>query len=203
MEFIENSFQNVTGIKPFDIIEKLKERFIDLSNILIERNKNYPLITIKDFLDNDNILKEKKFRLKNKREIRLKRLFIDELGFSNLKSNGFNPCFNYYIKNNNLILKMEAPGNINIVCNHKLVDKYNIIEIRGRKNKDKEPINLKDNIFNGREFGEFSVDIPLMIDLENIKPNISKKEGIFIIEFPLKSQINRIFEYKNKDDEEI
>ena len=203
LEFIENSFQNVTGIKPFDIIEKLKERFIDLSNILIERNKNYPLITIKDFLDNDNILKEKKLRLKNKREIRLKRLFIDELGFSNLKSNGFNPCFNYYIKNNNLILKMEAPGNINIVCDHKLVDKYNIIEIRGRKNKDKEPIDLKDNIFNGREFGEFSVDIPLMIDLENIKPNISKKEGIFIIEFPLKSQINRIFEYKNKDDEEI
>ena len=203
LEFIENSFQNVSGIKPFDIIEKLKERFIDLSNILIERNKNYPLITIKDFLDNDNILKEKKFRLKNKREIRLKRLFIDELGFSNLKSNGFNPCFNYYIKNNNLILKMEAPGNINIVCDHKLVDKYNIIEIRGRKNKDKEPINLKDNIFNGREFGEFSVDIPLMIDLENIKPNVSKKEGIFIIEFPLKSQINRIFEYKNEDDEEI
>ena len=112
LEFIENSFQNVTGIKPFDIIEKLKERFIDLSNILIERNKNYPLISIKDFLDNDKILKEKKFRLKNKREIRLKRLFIDELGFSNLKSNGFNPCFNYYIKNNNLILKMEAPGNI-------------------------------------------------------------------------------------------
>ena len=203
LEFIENSFQNVTGIKPFDIIEKLKERFIDLSNILIERNKNYPLISIKDFLDNDKILKEKKFRLKNKREIRLKRLFIDELGFSNLKSNGFNPCFNYYIKNNNLILKMEAPGNINIICDHKLVDKYNIIEIRGRKNKDKEPINLKDNIFNGREFGEFSVDIPLMIDLENIKPNVSKKEGIFIIEFPLKSQINRIFEYKNEDDEEI
>ena len=46
LEFIENSFQNVTGIKPFDIIEKLKERFIDLSNILIERNKNYPLIFI-------------------------------------------------------------------------------------------------------------------------------------------------------------
>ena len=104
---------------------------------------------------------------------------------------------------------MEAPGNIkkmlnkrNISRNHNLVDKYNIIEIRGQKNKDKEPNDLKDNIFNGREFGEFSVDIPLMIDLENIKPNISKKEGLFIIEFPLKQQINKIFEYKG-DDEEI
>ena len=202
LEFIENSFQNVTGIKPFDVIAKLKERFVALSNILIEKNKNSSLITLNDFLDDDNILKEKKFRLKNKREIILKRLFIDELGFSNLRNNGFNPCFNYYIKNNNLILKLEAPGNINIACDHKIVDKYNIIEIRGRKNKDKEPENLKDNIFNGREFGEFSVDIPLMIELENIKPNISKKEGLFIIEFPLKQQINKIFEYKG-DDEEI
>ena len=31
-----------------------------------------------------------------------------------------------------------------------------------------------------------------MIDLENTEPNISKKEGIFIIEFPLKSNINKI-----------
>ena len=201
LDFIEKSFQNIPNIKPFDVIEKLKESFIDLSNILLEKNKNYPIMTKDDFLENDNIIKEKKFRLKNKREIILRRLFIDELGFSNLRNNGFNPCFNYYIKNDKLILKLEAPGNINISCNHKLVEKYNIIEVRGIKNRDKEPNNLQDNIFNGREFGEFSVDIPLMIDLENIQPNISKKEGIFIIEFQLKRKFNKIIEYQGYNDE--
>ena len=201
LNFIEKYFLNITNIKPFDVIEKVKERFVNLSNILLENNKKYPIMTKDDFLDNIDILKEKKLRLKNKREIILKRLFIDELGFSNLRNN-FNPCFNYYRKNNSLILRMEAPGNINLSCNHRIVEKYNMIEIRGIKNKDNEPINLIDNIYNSREFGEFSIDIPLMIDLENKQPIISKRDGIFIIEFAIKERLSSIFEYKG-DDEQI
>ena len=40
-----------------------------------------------------------------------------------------------------------------------------------------------------------------MIDLENIQPNISKKEGIFIIEFQLKRKFNKIIEYQGYNDE--
>ena len=201
LEFIENSYQSITDIKPFDVIEKLKERFIELSNILFESNKNCQLMTKDDFLDDINIIKEKNFRLKNEREIILKRLFVDELGFSNLRNNGFNPCYNYYIKSNNLIFNMEAPGNINITCDHRIVEKYNMLEIRGVKNKDKEPKNLIDNIYNTREFGEFSIDIPLMIDLDNKKPKISKNEGVFKIEFPLRNKIKNIIEYEGEEEE--
>jgi hypothetical protein len=35
LDFIENSYQQITNIKPFDVFENLKERFIDLSNILM------------------------------------------------------------------------------------------------------------------------------------------------------------------------
>ena len=201
LEFIENSFQFVTNIKSFNVIEKLKERFISLSNIILE-NKNYQLMSKEDFLDDNNILNEKKFRLKNKKEIILKKLFIDELGFSNFMNCGFNPGYNYYLKDDKLVLRIECPGNIELSCNHRVIDKYNLIEIRGIKNKDKEPINLQDNIFNGREFGKFSIDIPLMIDLENTKPKIIKKEGLFIIKFQIKSNKNNIVEYKG-DEEEI
>ena len=201
LEFIENSFQFVTNIKSFNVIEKLKERFISLSNIILE-NKNYQLMSKEDFLDDNNILNEKKFRLKNKKEIILKKLFIDELGFSNFMNCGFNPGYNYYLKDDKLVLRIECPGNIELSCNHRVVDKYNLIEIRGIKNKDKEPINLQDNIFNGREFGKFSIDIPLLIDLENTKPKIIKKEGLFIIKFQIKSNKNNIVEYKG-DEEEI
>ena len=55
LEFIENSFQFVTNIKSFNVIEKLKERFISLSNIILE-NKNYQLMSKEDFLDDNNIL---------------------------------------------------------------------------------------------------------------------------------------------------
>ena len=200
LEFIENSFKFVTNIKPFNIFEKLKERIISLSNVILENNTNYQIITKEDFLDNNDILKEKKFRLKNKKEITLKRLFTDELGFSNLRNSGFNPDYNYYLKNNKLILKIECPGNIELSCNHRLIGKYNIIEIKGIKNKDKEPKDLKDNIYNSREFGKFSIDIPLMIDLENTKPKIIKKEGLFIIEFPIKLKKNNLVEYKEEEE---
>ena len=68
LQFIEDSFQEITHIKPFDIIESIKERFIGLSNILMETNKNCPLIAKKDliskddFINYDNVIKERKHR---------------------------------------------------------------------------------------------------------------------------------------------
>ena len=60
-------------------------------------------------LDDESILKEKKFRLKkDKGEIALKKCYVDELGFSNLRSNGFNPCYNVYKKENKIFIKFEA-----------------------------------------------------------------------------------------------
>ena len=202
LDFIENSYQQITNIKPFDIFENLKERFIDLSNILFENNSDYPLMTKKDFLDYSSIVSKRKIGLKNNREITLKRYYIDELGFSSLRNSGFNPCYNYYIKNDTLILRMEAPGNVKISCDYKISEKYHFIEIKGVKNMDKEPVNTQDNIYNCREFGEFLVEIPLMIYLENKKPNIEKVQGVYIIKYQIKENTNNIIEYK-EDDEDI
>jgi hypothetical protein len=202
LDFIENSYQQITNIKPFDVFENLKERFIDLSNILFENNSDYPLMTKKDFLDYSSIVSKRKIGLKNNREITLKRYYIDELGFSSLRNSGFNPCYNYYIKNDTLILRMEAPGNVKISCDYKISEKYHFIEIRGVKNMDKEPVNTQDNIYNGREFGEFLVEIPLMIYLENKKPKIEKVQGVYIIKYQIKEDTNNIIEYK-EDDEDI
>ena len=202
LDFIENSYQQITNIKPFDVFENLKERFIDLSNILFENNSDYPLMTKKDFLDYSSIVSKRKIGLKNNREITLKRYYIDELGFSSLRNSGFNPCYNYYIKNDTLILRMEAPGNVKISCDYKISEKYHFIEIKGVKNMDKEPVNTQDNIYNCREFGEFLVEIPLMIYLENKKPNIEKIQGVYIIKYQIKEDTNNIIEYK-EDDEDI
>ena len=39
LDFIEKEFQNVINLKPFDVIETVKERFIEISNDIIEINE--------------------------------------------------------------------------------------------------------------------------------------------------------------------
>ena len=203
LEFIENSFQEITDIKSFDVIENLKERFIGLSKILMENNINQ-IISKKDFINYAQIIKERKIRLEKKRDIILKRYYIDELGFSDLRSNGFIPCYNYFLKDDKLILRLETPGNVNISVEYIIGEKCNIIQIKGEKKKDKEPFDLKDNTYNDREFGEFSIDIPIMIYLDiTIKPDIIFKYGIYTIIYCLRKNTNIIYEYKGDEEEMI
>ena len=203
LEFIENSFQEITDIKSFDVIENLKERFIGLSKILMENNINQ-IISKKDFINYAQIIKERKIRLEKKRDIILKRYYIDELGFSDLRSNGFIPCYNYFLKDDKLILRLETPGNVNISVEYIIGEKCNIIQIKGEKKKDKEPFDLKDNTYNDREFGEFSIDIPIKLYLDStIKPEINYKNGICSIEYRIRKNINIISEYKGDDEEMI
>ena len=189
LEFIEKSYQLIIDIKPFDVIKRLKNRFIKVSKDLIEKNGNCPSIDKNDILDDEIILKEKKFRLKKDNgEIVLKRCFVDELGFSNLRSNGFNPCYNVYKKDNKIILKFETPGNVNLSYDYKIEGCYNIIEVKGKKKIDKDIENEKDNIINNREFGEFIIQIPLKLSeyrISNELPKIHKNEGITYIEYGL------------------
>ena len=204
LNFFENAYQSFINIESFDIIQRLKERFIQLSKDLIEKNEKKLWIEENDFLNNEIILKEKIFKLKEKREIILKKCYIDELGFSNLRSNGFNPQYNYFERDNKIIVRIEVPGNSKITTDIKYSGLLSIIEIKGKKWKDKIPENFNDNLLNTREFGEFIIHIPLLKDFANKKPNIFKKEGIIIIEFDLVDNYNNIiYEFKNSISEEL
>ena len=206
LEFIEKSYQSIINIESFDVIKLLKKRFIKVSKDLIEKNGNCTSITKDDILDDESIFKEKNFRLKKDNgEIVLKRCFVDELGFSNLRSNGFNPFYNVYKKENKIILKFETPGNVSLSYDCNIQGSYNIITIKGQKKLDKDIVNDKDNIINNREFGEFTIKIPLRLSeyrLSNESPKIQRKEGITCIEYGLcnNSIIHASF-YVDTDDE--
>ena len=74
----------------------------------------------------------------NHNNITLKKCFIDELGVSNLKSNEFEPKYNYYKKDDKIIVKIEAPGNIgNINTSLKDSEGYKIIRINSEKKRIK------------------------------------------------------------------
>ena len=177
LNFLENSYQNVTDLKTFDVIKTVKERFLEISKDIIDEPKNIEF----KFDDNEN---EKCIKLNSKDNIILKKCLIDELGFSNLKGDGFEPKYSYYKKDKNtLIIFLECPGICSLTPDVYYEGVYNIIKLSGIKNKDKEPLKFEDNIFNTREFGKFSLEIPLKTEeflISDIEP-IDKSDGIFII----------------------
>ena len=74
------------------------------------------------------------------------------------------------------------------------VGEYIIITIEGYKKKDKEPSEIEDNIVNNRDFGEFTINIPLKQDeyfLKNEDPQIDSKRGIIILRYKIKEKRNR------------
>ena len=123
-----------------------------------------------------------------KKEITLKKCLIDELGFSNFKANGFEPKYNIFNKADNIIVRVEAPGNCNLESKIEIQGEYNVIKLYGEKKPDKEPEDIQKNIFNSRENGQYSLEIPLKFAEYHLKtkpPSINYMRGVFILEYEL------------------
>jgi len=182
LNYIEHTYQSITGLKNFDVIETVKERFLEKSKEIIDDLKNLPL----KFDDKEN---EKYIKLNTSENIILKKCLIDELGFSNLKGNGFEPKYNCYKINDNILkIVLECPGFCDLYPEYYGDDGYKIIKLSGVKYKDENPENFEDNIFNTREFGKFSLEIPFKNEdylISDEQPEIKKDEGIFYISIKL------------------
>ena len=201
LEFLENNYQNVTHLEAFDVIETIKDRYIKLSKDIIEKSSEEKIE--KESFDNSN---QQSIKLKDEKEIVLKKCLTDELGFSNLKANGFEPTYNLYKKDETIILRFESPGNTELVPpDIEFAGEYNIIKIKGEKKKDKEPANREDNIFNTRENGKFSFEVPLKTEdyllNSSEEPEIVQKKGVFIIIFKLAKKVKaRNYTIKGEDE---
>jgi HSP20 family molecular chaperone IbpA len=186
LDFIENSYLLINNLKSYDVIESIKERYIEVSKEIIEKNEKNEKneIITKESFDNSN---PKLIKLINAKEITLKKCFIDELGFSNLKPNGFEPKYNIFKKDNKIIIRVEIPGNCKIQVEKSYADNYNIIKLNGEKTKDSEPKTLEDNIFNIREFGKFYLEIPVSkeFNLSKEDPSYIQKDGLAMFEYKL------------------
>ena len=194
LDFLEKSYIGVTELKPFDVIENLKEKFIEISGEIIDRKEKEEPLKIEDFCKDENL---KSIKLNNVKDITLKKCLIDELGFSNLKSNGFEPNYSYYKDTQErgvekIIVKLEAPGNSSVKSNIDYTGEYTIIRLKGSKKKDKLPEKVEDNLYNSRELGEFSLDIPLKTEdyliNSQINPKIEEKKGLLIIQYVLQKK---------------
>ena len=201
LDFLENTYQNVTDLKLFNVIQTVKERFIEISKDIIEKNEN--LLKLEDFITDEEIIKAKQIKLKTSQNIVLKKCLIDELGFSNLKGNGFEPTYNYYKKDGYIKIRVETPGNTSIQCKLEFSGEYTIIRITGNKNLDIEPKIINENIYNTREFGLFDLNIFLKTEdynLKNKKPEVVYKKGLTIISYELE-ELTEKYEYPNQEED--
>ena len=187
LNFIENSYQSITNHTSYDVIETTKERFIQVSKEILEKKEKENDIT-KDSFDEryPNYIK-----LKRDKEITLKKCFIDEIGFSNLITNGFEPKYNVFKKDNKIIIRVEAPGNCHMVAEKIVQGERFIIRLSGEKKKDIVPEKLEDNIYNKREIGKFFLDIPLSSKeyiFSEKPPTFDYHSGVQFIEYELKEK---------------
>ena len=198
LDFFENNYQSVINLKGFNVIEEVKDNFIKISGDILEKTETP--FNLNNF-DNSN---KELIKLTNANNITLKKCLIDELGFSNLKANSFEPTYNYYIKDNKMIIGVEAPGNCTLKSTFESGAQYNIIKINGTKKKDKYPEKITDNIVYNREFGNFTLDIPISLEyiFKNKPPEVEQKRGVIFITYDLEEK-NKDGEITVKEDEEI
>ena len=171
---MEHLFDVNTDLQGFDIIESVKERFKEVSKDIFEN--------LQGDIEFENCLDQ--IKLKYPKDLTLKKLFIDELGFSFMCANKFEPKYNFYKTENQIIIKIEAPGNCSIHSSVQLNAEFIVIKIRGEKERDMSVGAIEDNVLNRREFGKFSLDIPFKqtdFYLKNEKPKIYKEDGNFIL----------------------
>ena len=203
-DFIESLYNSIAKPEKFDVFDKIKENFKELSKEILNND-------IKDFTfpENNKIIDEKNFKIKCNKELTLKRCYLDELGFSLFKTGNFEPKYNCFKEGNILEVRVEIPGNV-IDCDSSFDVKGDetIITITGKKEKDSKPEELKNNIYNTRKFSKFELNIPLKVQeyniikkIENVKINKEKEKakeekeedeeednfinGVFITQFEL------------------
>ena len=187
LSFIEKSYELNIDLKGFDIVKTVKERFLVESKDIIELNPDEKI----EFVDSPNTL----IKLKTPTTITLKKFFIDELGFQNMKANGFEPNYSYYKINDAIIVKMEVPGNCYLETSCHFGGEYTIIKINGRKEKDGNLEMENCNIYNGRDFGNFSVNIPIKQEdfvIKNEKPLFYSENGIIILSYKIEKILRPI-----------
>ena len=187
LSFIEKSYELNIDLKGFDIVETVKERFLIESKDIIELPPNEKI----EFVEYPKTL----IKLKTPTTITLKKFFIDELGFQNMKANGFEPNYSYYKTNDAIIVKLEVPGNCKFESSYHYSGEYTIIKINGIKEKDGNIDLENSNVYNGREYGNFSVNIPIKQEdfvIKNEQPLHYSENGIIILLYKIEKILKPI-----------
>ena len=191
LNFLEMSYTKLENLQYFDVIQSIKESFINISKQFIEINDKQNSFNIDDFCGNTSDYKY--IKLKNEKTFTFKNIYINELNNFNSDTNIFAPPYNVFKPKDEdkIIIVIEAPGSYTIRYKISYEGENTIISLQGKKRKDIELENITDNnIYNTRLIRDFYLDIPLKTEKYplNIYPNIYDIKGLIFLEFRLKKK---------------
>ena len=98
IDFLKKTIEVVQNRTNFSVIEQCKEFLTKIQVDFLEEN-----ISKEDFAKTDNKIKV------NKKEIKLKKVFIDEIG-KTIANDSDIPNYYYYTEKNDLVINVELPG---------------------------------------------------------------------------------------------
>ena len=176
LESIEKLYDMNSKIKGFDVVKTIKERLIEESRDIFDLQQNEQL---EFYSKPENLIK-----LKSPQKLIIKKVFIDELGIQNMKSNGFEPHYSYYMTENAIVINVEIPGIFTLQSSTQTAGEYNTIRIFGTKINDLNKVVGNILINNGREFGDFSLEIPVRLEgyvIRNENPSFVRNDGVISI----------------------
>ncbi len=201
INFLRYEMSSCTYLKPFDIIEEIKNKFCSISpqildNIEVNEN-NIEVIEDKD--DTRRINRIIILKCGEQKELVLKKCLVDELGFSNFCGSGYEPKFRYYIQNSKLYINIEVPGikedeteyDVDIVGENYQFKFSGVKEIGKTPKNDDEKQKYFSNIIEGPFKLIFQLkisDFPL-VDKENAE--FDYVDGILTAIFELKTEKTR------------
>ena len=193
LQFLEDNYHNVTDIKHFDVVKTIKDRFTEISKNIIQEPETIIFDDSKEEIIKLDCIGDIKFQ-------------YGILGYLGVKSNDFEPAYNFYKKGDKIVIRIEAPGNCELLSSKiDFLGEITYIKIFGKKKEDKEPRFIHDNLYNERKTGPFSLDIPFSTEyflFKNENPSIQYKKGVFILEYQLENKKNETVFKNDKEDED-
>ena len=188
INFLKKKLDVEQNREEFSVVEKCKEFLFKIQLDFFEK----PL-DLNDFSEDDN----DKIILKPNKEIKLKKVFIDEIG-KTIVNSADEPQYYYYSENKELIICIEYPGeNTEIKAGYSIGNEFLIFEFKGTRsgfNINKDEYEIHHNLKKENQF-HFYINIPRVKNI-CISPNDkgkfnwyhkSQKDGIFTFKYKLNS----------------
>jgi HSP20 family molecular chaperone IbpA len=175
LSVLESSYGlKIINSQRFDIVQTVKDRFKLVAKDIFEDLQGEI-----EFENTENLIK---LKMVGNKSLSLKQIFINEIGLQNM-INGYEPGYDYYKTDKEIVVKIEAPGKCEIKSDINSISGFLVIKITGSKEKENQNYPC-----GGRKFGKFTLEIPIKQEnfwLKNQQPKITKEDGIFTISYEI------------------
>jgi hypothetical protein len=190
--FIKRELEVVKERQIFPVIEECKKFIFKFSQENFEENIiNENSIELKYIDENTD-----KIYINNLKNIKLKKLLIDEIGNVHI-DNGYNPEYSYYILDDLFYINIELPGGGDVKIKNQEIQNYQLFIINGKLNEDNNINNNRNKIeykYSTRKNFNFNLLIKIPNNLIYIYDLIEDKfdKGVITYKYKIKKIDNYV-----------